>query len=94
MIDTMKITVMTPTLTPRMVNDERSLLARNVSSAITADSLMSSSRILKAESPAHINQNHWSVIIRHFSIIIFLAQGWLTAPYEDESSRDEMPSAK
>src|SRR5215216_5542830 len=45
MIDTMKITVTTPTLTPRIVSAERSLLARNVSSAMTADSLMSSSLI-------------------------------------------------
>src|ERR1043165_9087187 len=45
MIDTMKITVTTPTLTPRIVNAERSLLARNVSNAIRADSLMSSNRI-------------------------------------------------
>src|ERR1700752_6138 len=45
MIDTMKITVTTPTLTPRIVNVERSLLARNVSSAMIADSLMSSNRI-------------------------------------------------
>jgi hypothetical protein len=42
MIETMKITVMTPTLTPSIVNDERSLLARKVSSAITADSFISS----------------------------------------------------
>src|SRR5215217_1911473 len=41
----MKMMVTTPTLTPRMVNAERSLLARNVSNAIRADSLMSSSRI-------------------------------------------------
>src|SRR6185369_7730425 len=42
MIDTMKITVTTPTLTPSIVNVERSLLARNVSKAMKADSLMSS----------------------------------------------------
>jgi hypothetical protein len=46
MIDTMKITVMTPTLTPRIVNAERSLLLRNVSNAINADSLTSSNLIL------------------------------------------------
>src|SRR5436190_4326275 len=45
MIETMKITVTTPTLTPRMVNDERSLLARNVSSAMSEDSFMSSNRM-------------------------------------------------
>src|SRR5690349_690357 len=45
MIDTMKITVTTPTLTPRIVNAERSLLLRSVSSAIKADSLTSSNRI-------------------------------------------------
>ena len=33
MIDTMKITVTTPTLTPRMVSAERSLFVRTVSSA-------------------------------------------------------------
>src|SRR6185436_3656845 len=43
MIETMKMTVMTPTLTPSMVSDERSLFARKVSRAIRADSLMSSS---------------------------------------------------
>src|ERR1044071_6111767 len=41
MIDTMKITVMTPTLTPRIVSDERSLFERTVSMAIQADSFMS-----------------------------------------------------
>src|SRR5215213_1038846 len=41
----MKIMVTTPTLTPRIVNAERRLFARNVSNAIRADSLMSSSRI-------------------------------------------------
>ena len=46
MIDTMKMTVMTPTLTPRIVSAERSLFARSVSSAIRADSLMSSSLIV------------------------------------------------
>ena len=46
MIDTMKMTVTTPTLTPRIVNAERNLFARNVSIAMKADSLMSSSRIL------------------------------------------------
>src|SRR5215813_11130715 len=45
MIDTMKITVTTPTVTPRIVNDERSLLLRNVSIAIRADSLTSSNLI-------------------------------------------------
>ena len=47
MIETIKITVMTPTLTPSMVNDERSLFARSVSKAIRADSLMSSRRMGK-----------------------------------------------
>src|SRR5215212_2706501 len=41
----MKMMVITPTLTPRIVNAERSLFARNVSNAIRADSLISSSRI-------------------------------------------------
>src|SRR5437016_13612621 len=41
MIETMKITVTTPTLTPRMVSADRSLLLRTVSSAIKADSRMS-----------------------------------------------------
>ena len=41
MIDTMKITVITPTLTPRIVNDERSLFVRTVSMAIQADSFIS-----------------------------------------------------
>src|SRR5690349_14312453 len=50
MIDTMKITVTTPTLTPRIVNVERSLLARSVSSAMSADSLMSSNLIKKYRS--------------------------------------------
>src|SRR5688500_612838 len=45
MIDTMKMIVTTPTLTPRIVSAERSLFVRSVSSAIKADSLMSSSRI-------------------------------------------------
>src|SRR2546421_13063554 len=40
-IETMKITVTTPTLTPRMVSADRSLLLRTVSSAINADSRMS-----------------------------------------------------
>src|SRR5215204_1670272 len=41
----MKMMVTTPTLTPRIVNAERSLFARNVSNAIRADSLMSSNLI-------------------------------------------------
>ena len=41
------MTVITPTLTPRMVSDERSLFARNVSIAIRADSRISTSRIAK-----------------------------------------------
>src|SRR3954465_12668995 len=45
MIDTMKTTVMTPTLTPRMVSAERSLFERTVSSAIKADSRMSTTFI-------------------------------------------------
>src|SRR5258706_1401759 len=47
MIETIKITVITPTLTPSIVNAERSLFARRVSKAIRADSLMSSRRIGK-----------------------------------------------
>src|SRR4030095_1258351 len=39
------MTVSTPTLTPRIVSAERSLLALNVSSAIREDSFMSSSFI-------------------------------------------------
>src|SRR5882672_2060427 len=46
MIDTIKMMVITPTLTPRMVKDERSLFARSVSKAIRADSLMSSNLII------------------------------------------------
>src|ERR1700681_224419 len=45
MIDTIKTTVTTPTLTPRIVSIERSLLARTVSIAIQADSLMSANVI-------------------------------------------------
>ena len=37
----MNITVITPTLTPRIVSDERNLFVRTVSNAIQADSLMS-----------------------------------------------------
>src|SRR5213083_2922346 len=40
-IETMKTTVITPTLTPRMVSADRSLLLRTVSNAIKADSRMS-----------------------------------------------------
>src|ERR1051325_3898665 len=54
MIDTMKITVTTPTLTPRIVNAERSLLARNVSSAMSADSLTSSNVITLIFSLRHL----------------------------------------
>jgi len=46
MIETMNITVTTPTLTPRIVNDERSLLLRTVSIAIQADSFMSTKFII------------------------------------------------
>jgi hypothetical protein len=46
MIDTMKTTVMTPTLTPRIVKDERNLFERTVSIAMNADSLMSMKVIL------------------------------------------------
>src|ERR1043165_5977867 len=46
MIDTMKTTVITPTLTPRIVKDERSLFVRTVSSAIQADSFISTKVIL------------------------------------------------
>src|SRR2546422_11434965 len=45
MMETIKMIVTTPTLTPRIVSDERSLFARSVSTAIKADSLMSSIRI-------------------------------------------------
>src|SRR6266550_4547895 len=48
MIETMKIIFSTPTLTPRIVSEERSLFARTVSTAIRPDSLMSS--ILKVDS--------------------------------------------
>ena len=41
MIETMKTTVITPTLTPRIVSADRSLLLRTVSNAIKADSRMS-----------------------------------------------------
>src|SRR5438477_5520724 len=41
MIETMKTTVTTPTLTPRMVSADRSLLLRTVSNAIKADSRIS-----------------------------------------------------
>jgi hypothetical protein len=44
-METMKITVTTPTLTPKIVNDERNLFARSVSKAIKADSFTSSKRI-------------------------------------------------
>ena len=44
----MKTTVTTPTLTPRIVNIERSLFVRTVSSAIQADSLMSMKFIRRA----------------------------------------------
>ena len=40
MIETMNMTVTTPTITPRMVSPERSLFTQTVSSAITADSLI------------------------------------------------------
>src|SRR5687767_4965558 len=54
MIDTMKMTVSTPTLTPRIVSDERSLFVRIVSIAINADSFMSSNRIAaKRHKPGH-----------------------------------------
>src|SRR6266849_9936111 len=43
MIETINIKVTTPTLTPRIVSAERSLFAQTVSTAISADSLMSSS---------------------------------------------------
>ena len=56
----MKITVMTPTLTPRIVSDERSLLARNVETAIFADSLMSSKAI---------NSGQWSVVSKSFWLL-------------------------
>jgi len=46
MIETMKITVTTPTLTPRIVNAERNLLLRSVSNAINADSFTSSNLIV------------------------------------------------
>src|SRR2546430_10427140 len=46
MIDTMKITVITPTLTPRIVRDERSLFERTVSMAIQADSFISTKVML------------------------------------------------
>src|ERR1041384_1959418 len=45
MIETMKVRVMTPMATPRIVNAERNLFARIVSTAIAADSLMSSNVI-------------------------------------------------
>jgi hypothetical protein len=45
MIDTMKTSVTTPMATPRIVKDERSLFARTVSTAMAADSLMSSKDI-------------------------------------------------
>src|SRR6185503_14589770 len=38
MIPTVSTTVITPTLTPRIVSPERTLLVRNVSTAIQADS--------------------------------------------------------
>src|SRR5438552_7187715 len=46
MIETIRTTVITPTLTPRMVSDERTLFDRSVSIAIHADSLTSSNRII------------------------------------------------
>ena len=55
MIETMKMTVMTPTLTPRIVNAERNLFARKVSKAISADSLMSSSHGIVSEN--HVRSN-------------------------------------
>src|SRR5437588_62511 len=50
MIDTIKITVTTPTVTPRIVNAERSLFARSVSMAIMADSFVSASLISQEQS--------------------------------------------
>src|SRR5215510_14213564 len=61
MIDTMKMTVTTPTLTPRIVNAERSLLARNVSSAISADSLMSSN-LMKKYTSYRSNRTYYSAL--------------------------------
>ncbi len=50
-MDTMNIRVITPTLTPKIVSDERSLFAHTVSAAISADSLMSSSFIADCRLP-------------------------------------------
>src|SRR5438445_5384178 len=50
-METMNINVMTPTLTPKIVSDERSLFAHTVSTAISADSLMSSNFIADCPLP-------------------------------------------
>src|SRR5712691_8591689 len=58
MIETISTTVITPTLTPRMVSDERTLLERSVSIAIQADSLTSSNRIIRKLDRAGMRQHH------------------------------------
>src|SRR5438552_12976123 len=58
MIETIRTTVITPTLTPRMVSDERTLLERSVSMAIHADSLTSSNRIIRTLDRAGMPQHH------------------------------------
>src|SRR6185503_4755983 len=74
MIETIKITVMTPTLTPSMVNDERSLFARSVSKAIRADSLMSSNRIRKTERSQDSGLRTQESEVAHHSICISCQQ--------------------
>src|SRR5260370_24096446 len=54
----MNITVMTPTLTPRMVSAERNLFERTVSKAIQADSLMSAKDITVFNQQAKIDRGY------------------------------------
>ena len=72
MIDTMKTTVITPTLTPRIVKDERSLFVRTVSSAMNADSLMSM-KVIRSRPQRHRDSEENKIHNRRGNSSVYLS---------------------